>query len=87
MPYKTRLRELKLKLQAEKGETISWHSIANEVGIAYSTIQRYASEAIPRPDYAVVDRLAMFFDVPIREFIYRVEDDDQGQQVAVALAG
>jgi transcriptional regulator with XRE-family HTH domain len=84
MPYRTRLQELKLKMQADKGDTITWQEIADEVGIALSTIQRYVHEPVSRPDYSVIDRLAIYFDVPIRDLIYLEEEQDP-QLVAVAV--
>jgi len=81
MAYKTHLRELKLQEQAKRGEAMTWQQIADEVGIAYSTIQRYVHESVPSPDYSVIDRLAEYFGVSVRDLIYRVEDDETPEPV------
>jgi transcriptional regulator with XRE-family HTH domain len=85
MPYRTRLQELRLNLQAEKGETITWQEIADEINIALSTIQRYVHEPVARPDYSVIDRLARYFDVPIRDMIYLDEEVEDPQEMAVPV--
>ena len=87
MPYRTRMHAMRRKKQAEINEDLTWQEIADELGISISTLYRYISEAVPRPDYSVVDRMARYFGVDVRELIYEVSEDEEdakGQPAANA---
>ena len=83
MPYRTRLQELRLQRQAAVGNAITWQEIADEIGVALSTIYRYVHEPVSRPDYSVIDRLAAYFDVPVRELVFFVEENEDPEAEAV----
>jgi len=74
--YRTRLIPLKLKLAAKLGRDISYQDIANATGLSYQTVHRYATKAIPRPDYETVAALARYFSVSVEQFVYEDRPDD-----------
>ncbi len=85
MGYRTRLNQLKREKSARDEREITYQEIADAAGIAYSTIQRYAHDVVPRPDYTVLASLSAYFGIPVEQLVIAVEEDENsGELVAVA---
>jgi transcriptional regulator with XRE-family HTH domain len=71
------------------GEAVEQREIAQATGIAESTISRIANNPDAQISPRVAARLIEFLNVKVDEFYEFIpsEDAQEGQQVAVALAG
>lgn len=83
--WRTRLRQLKRKMSLETGRDITYQDIANETGLSYQTVHRYATKVIPRPDYETVVTLAKFFGVPVEELILETESGNEEDSAMMAV--
>jgi len=78
----TRMKQLIREKSAREHRDITYREIAEETGLAWSTVERYANNRVRRPDLEVVAKLCAFFGVSLSEFV--VEDDEASEQTAVA---
>lgn len=65
----------------------TYREIAKEIGISPATLTRFAQQRHNQYDSETLVKLCSFLDSAIDEFLVIVGDEDeQGQQVAVAVA-
>jgi hypothetical protein len=90
---RTRLEKWKYELSAELDRLVTYEELADESGVAYSTLQKHVGHAFRRPDYATAKKICDAFNrlsgsqtrSPDDYFFYVDEEDGPGQAVAVAV--
>ena len=88
MLLKNRLAELMAEYHVKTGKRLTQTKLAEETGIAQSTISSYVNNTVTQYHADTILRFLEFFSVGLSEFLIVVnEDSEQGHWVAVALAG
>ena len=91
---KTRLEKWKYELSAELGRLVTYEELADESGVAYSTLQKHVGHTFRRPDYATAKKICDAFNrlsdaqtrSPDDYFFYVEEESEPGQVVALAAS-
>lgn len=58
-----RLDEIRLQREKETGEKLTWEKIAQDTGMAYSTVLRWARNRIDRYDDKALAKFCDYFQV------------------------
>ncbi len=85
MRLKNRFAELLAAHERKTGRKWTYEDISAATGISTSTLSAYALNKVRRFDAVTVEPLLRFFACGIEDF-FVLEEDEQGQEVAVAVA-